>query len=36
MITMSRPLGFIEQGKDVEGVLAQLEHEFDYRVKVSC
>ncbi|KAI9657108.1 MAG: hypothetical protein M1821_003274 [Bathelium mastoideum] len=33
MVTMSRPMGFVEQGGDVDGLLAQLETEFSYRLQ---
>ena len=34
-MTMSRSLGFMEAGGDVDGVLKQLSKETDYRALVS-
>lgn len=30
-ITFSRTLGFLEQGRDVDGILQEIDAEFNYR-----
>jgi hypothetical protein len=34
-LTFSKPLGFLEQGGDVDGIIAALEKMLDYSGKVS-
>lgn len=34
-ITMSRPMGLLEQGKDVDDMLSEIKIEGDYRAVVS-
>lgn len=34
-LTYSKPLGFLEQGRDVDGIIASLEKILDYAGKVS-
>jgi hypothetical protein len=33
-LTFSKPLGFLEKGADVEGIIEALEHMLDYSGKV--
>lgn len=33
-LTFSKPLGFLEKGTDVDGIIAALEHMLDYSGKV--
>lgn len=34
-ITMSRPMGLLEQGRDVDNMLSEIKVEGDYRAVVS-
>jgi hypothetical protein len=33
-LTFSKPLGFLEKGNDVDGIIVALEHMLDYSGKV--
>lgn len=33
-LTFSKPLGFLEKGKDIDGIIVALEHMLDYSGKV--
>lgn len=33
-LTFSKPLGFLEKGNDIDGIIVALEHMFDYSGKV--
>lgn len=35
-LTFSKPLGFLEKGHDVDGIIASLEKMLDYSGKVMC
>lgn len=35
-MTFSKQLGFLQQGRDVEGIIKSLEELFDYAGKVGC
>lgn len=35
-MTFSKQLGFLQQGRDVEGIIMSLEKMFDYAGKVGC
>lgn len=34
-LTFSKPLGFLERGRDIDGIIAALEKILDYSGKVS-
>lgn len=33
-LTFSKPLGFLEKGNDIDGIIVALEHMLDYSGKV--
>lgn len=33
-LTFSKPLGFLEKGNDIDGIIVALEHMLDYAGKV--
>lgn len=35
-LTFSKPLGFLEQGRDVDGIITSLEKMLDYAGKVNA